>query len=166
MIVRSFGFALALGLAFLAGTLVPTASTQSNETQPATTKRYNPPSTTQSPSPRRYLQVQYMKVHPGKGVAYRRLERELWKPVHQERVNRGLIISWGLYGVHLPGGSVDYDYAVLTEFPSFAALENSQYPELFAEVQGMDDYEAVLRQTNEARERIRQDIWVMVEHTD
>ncbi len=145
--LRSLGFAIAVVFSFLAGTLVPTASTQSTT------------------AAKRYVQAQYMKVSPGMGVEYRALERDLWKPVHQERVNRGLIRSWGVYGVHLPGGAVDYDFVILTEFPDFASLENSQYPELFAEVQGMDDYEAVLQKTNAARTRVRQDVWVLVENT-
>ncbi len=146
--LRSLAFAIAIVFSFLAGTLVPTALTQS------------------SAPPKQYLQAQYMKVKPGMGVDYRALERDMWKPVHQERVNRGLIRSWGLYGVHLPGGEVDYDFVVLTEFPDFASLENSRFPELFGEVQGMDDYDAVLQKTNAARTRVRQDVWVLVENTN
>ena len=146
--LRSLGFAIALVFSFLAGTLVPTASTQSTG------------------GPKQYLQAQYMKVKPGMAVEYRALERDLWKPVHQERVNQGLIHSWGLYGVHLPGGTVDYDFVILTEFPDFASLENSRYPELFAEVQGMDDYEAVLQKTYATRTRVRHDVWVLVEKTE
>ena len=148
MILRNFGFAFALVGSFLLGTLVPTATTQT------------------SSQPRRYLQVQYMKVNPDKGVAYRSLEAELWKPVHQERVRRGQINSWAVYGVHLPGGEVDYDNVVLTEYPRFADLEDSKYPELFEEVQGMKDYDQILVRTNEARRRVRQDIWVLLEHTE
>ncbi len=146
--LRSLGFAIALVFSFLAGTLVPTASTQS------------------SAAAKQYVQAQYMKVSSGMGVEYRALERDLWKPVHQERVNRGLIRSWGLYGVHLPGGTVNYDFVILTEYPDFASLENSRFPELFGEVQGMDDYEAVLQKTNAARTRVRQDVWVLVESTE
>ena len=148
---KKAGYIVSLFVAYLIGTLTPIASTQTTPRPPAEVKRY--------------LQVQYMKPNPGKGLAYRRLERELWKPVHEERVKRGLIRSWGLYGVHLPGQTVDYQYVILTEFPNFSSLEDAQYPEIFAEVQGMTDYEDILRQTNETRTRIRQDIWVLVEHT-
>ena len=146
--LKTFGFTLALVFSFLAGTLVPTASTQSGE------------------APKRYLQAQFMKVNPGMGAEFRALQRDLWKPVHQERVNRGLILSWGLYGVHLPGARVDHDFVVLTELPDFVSLENSRFPELFSEVQGMDDYDEVLRKTDAARTRVRQDIWVLVENTE
>ena len=143
--------ALLLG-AYLLGTLTPMASTQTTPRPPAEVKRY--------------MQVQYMKVNPGQTRTYRSLERDLWKPIHQARVDRGLIRSWALYGVHLPGGEVDYEYVILTEFPSFSALEDAQYPELFAEVKGLTDYDEVLRQTNEARTRVKQDILVLVEHTE
>ncbi len=148
MTLRSFGFAFALLGAFVGGTLVPTASTQTGA------------------SPKRFVQLQYMKVNPGQGAAYRRIERDLWRPVHQERVKRGLINSWAVYGVHLPGAAVDYDFVVLTEWPTFAGLENSQYAELFSEVQEMDNYEEVLQQTNVTRAQVKQDIWVLVDHVE
>lgn len=149
---RKLGYAASLIAAYFIGTLTPNASTQITPRPPAAVKRY--------------MQVQYMKVNPGKAGQYRELERDLWKPIHQERVERGLIRSWGLYGVHLPGQAVDYEYVILTEFPNFAALEDAQYPELFSEVQGMTDYEEILRQTNETRTRVRQDVLVLVEHTE
>ena len=149
---KKLGYAASLIAAYLIGTLTPIASTQTTPRPPADVKRY--------------MQVQYMKVKPAQGRTYRSLERDLWKPVHQERVNRGLIRSWSLYGVHLPGQSVDYEYVIFTEFPNFSALEDAQYPELFAEVTGMTDYDEILRQTNAARERVRQDVLVLVEHTD
>ncbi len=148
MTLRSFGFAFALLGAFVAGTLVPTASVQS------------------AAAPKRFIQLQYMKVKPGQGAAYRQIERDLWRPVHQERVKRGLINSWAMYGVHLPGAAADYDFVVLTEWPSFAGLENSQYAELFSEVQEMDDYEGVLQRTRSTRTLVKQDIWVLVDHVE
>ena len=150
--LRTITYAASLVAAYLLGTLTPIASSQTTPRPPAAIKRY--------------MQVQYMKVRPGQTRTYRSVERDLWKPVHQERVNRGLINSWALYGVHLPGQEVDYEYVIFTEFPSFSALEDAQYPELFEEVQGMSDYEDVLRQTNAARDRVRQDILVLVEHTE
>ncbi len=148
MTLRNFGFAFALLGAFVAGTLVPTASTQTGT------------------PPKRFVQLQYMKVTPGQGAAYRRIERDLWRPVHQERVERGLINSWAVYGVHLPGATVDYDFVVLTEWPTFAGLENSRYAELFSEVQEMDDYEEVLQRTRATRTQVKQDIWVLVDHVE
>lgn len=152
MWIRKVAYAASLLAAYTIGTLTPLAITQ-------TTPR-------QGTSVKRYMQVQYMKVKPGQTRSYQAVERDLWKPIHQERVNRGLINSWALYGVHLPGQQVDYQYVILTEFPSFSALEDAKYPELFEEVQGRSDYEEVLRETEASRDRIGQDILVLVDHTD
>ena len=62
--------------------------------------------------------------------------------------------------------SVDYEYVICAESPNFSSLEGSKYPELFEEVKGMSDDDEILRQTDAARERVRQDILVLVEHTD
>ncbi|MEJ2312015.1 MAG: hypothetical protein P8Y10_10345 [Gemmatimonadales bacterium] len=45
-----------------------------------------------------YFQVDYMKVPEGGGDAYLAVERDLWKPIHKERVRQGTIMSWSVYG--------------------------------------------------------------------
>ncbi len=70
-----------------------------------------------------YVTVGYMKVAPGQGDAYVQFEKELWMPVHQERVNAGNILGWYLYGVQSPSGTeVHHNYAVVTVFWSFEAM--------------------------------------------
>jgi len=146
MTLRILATAAALVAAFLAGTLVPSGST--------------------APRQGKYLKVEFMQVKPGRGPEYRRLERNLWQPIHQARVDKGYILSWAVYGHHFPGASQEYQYAVVTEYPSFEQLEDSKYPELFAEVEGREDYEEILQQTNEVRTLVRQDLWVLLEHTN
>ena len=59
----------------------------------------------EQPSQNQYIEINYMKVQPGQEPEYLRLESELWKPIHQARVNSGLILSWKLCAVYYPGGS-------------------------------------------------------------
>ena len=143
MIIRAFGFALALAAAFLAGTLVPSAQTQSAK--------------------RHFLRIDYMQIPSGQSLRYRNLEIELWKPVHQARVDKEYITSWRLYGHHLPGGASDYQYVTVTEFPSLQAMDELHYPELFQEVHGADYDTSITKQTEESRRLTHTDIWALID---
>ena len=143
MIIRAFGFALALAAAFLAGTLVPSAQTQSGK--------------------RHFLRIDYMQIPPGQSLRYRNLEIELWKPVHQARVDKEYITSWRLYGHHLPGGASDYQYVTVTEFPSLQAMDELHYQELFQEVHGADYDTNITKQTADSRRLTHTDIWALID---
>lgn len=143
MIVRTLGFALALAAAFLAGTLVPSAESQSQR--------------------RHFLRVDYMKIPPGQALRYRKLETEIWKPVHQARVEKGYITSWSLYGHHFPGGDDGYQYVTVTEFPSLQGMDELHYPELFQEVLGEDYDTSVTAETEQSRTLTHTDIWALID---
>lgn len=143
MIVRAFGFALALGAAFLAGTLVQPVESQSNR--------------------RHFLRIDYMRIPPGQALRYRKLETELWKPVHQARVDKGYITSWRLYGHHFPGGGNEYQYVTVTEFPSLQSMDELHYPELFQEVHKKDYDTSITKDTAESRTLTHTDIWALID---
>lgn len=155
-VLRLSGFGLCLLLAFLAGTLVPTASTQTS-------------TATVAPEPRpRYIRVDYMKIPPGRSVEYRNLESDLWKPVHEARLGQGLISSWGLYGHHFPGGALDYQYVTVTEFPTLRSMDADRldYPRLFGEVYPSKSYQEIQTQTEESRILVQTDIWALLDSVD
>jgi hypothetical protein len=68
--------------------------------------------------------VDYMKVKPGDEGKYLDLEKNIWKPLHQERIKEGKIIAWILYRVLYTGTSDPYNYATVTVFDNPANLEN------------------------------------------
>ena len=142
MVIRSLAISLALVGAFLAGTLVPSASSQSKRG--------------------RYLKIDYMKIPPGQTLKYRDLELKPWKPIHELRVKQGLINSWKLYGHHLPGGGADYQYVTTTEFATFAAMEDFKYNELFKEAYNVEYDGEMQKRTAETRTLTHSDIWALV----
>ena len=147
MIIRAFAISLALAVAFLAGTLVPSSETQSRK--------------------RHFLRIDYMKIPQGQALRYRELETELWKPVHQLRVAKGYITSWSLYGHHFPGGAggaKDYQYVTVTEFPSLQSMDELHYAELFQEVHGEDYDTTITEQTVESRTLTHTDIWALIDN--
>ena len=93
------------------------------------------------PPKNRMLTLAYMKPEPGKTSEYVNLEREVWKQVHQEMVNKGRLTSWKLYAVTWPNGEEqEYDYVTMMEYPSFALLESPYAGIDFSKVLGQAKY--------------------------
>jgi hypothetical protein len=106
----------------------------------------------------KYLTLDYQKPERGKTGEYVRLERDYWKPVHQDRVNRGKITSWKLYEVSFPNGhEQEYDFVTMTEFPSFAALEQPYEGTDFKKLLGESKYAEMRGMTGAVRKLQRSD---------
>lgn len=132
--------------AFLLGTLVNTGFTQQAAPDPLV------------------VSVAFMKVDPEKHDEYRRLEREVWKPMHQERIRQGLMRSWTVYAVRFPGGTErEYDYAVVNTYKSMADMERSivdVVPKIHPNLSIAD----LSARTGAAREMVRGEMWYQIEH--
>lgn len=105
-----------------------------------------------------------MKVAPGQDDAYVQVEQELWKPVHQERVNAGTILGWYLYGVGSPTGTeVHHNYVTVTIYGSFEAMENS-YPEgVWEKAHPGVNMAEVNERTMNARDLVRGEVWQLLD---
>ena len=57
--------------------------------------------------------IDYMKAKPGQGAGYVRMEREVFKPMPQERVRLGNLEAWRLYQVQFPAGT-EQEYGYVT----------------------------------------------------
>lgn len=118
----------------------------------------------QTPSPK-YAMFEFMKVEPG--ADYHKMAREIWMPVHRERVRLGLIKSWSLWGMRFPGGtSREYDVIAVTNFDKFADVENSYPPEVFKRAHPkMTDAERDSR-TNATRKMVRTEVAAVLDGTE
>ncbi len=68
--------------------------------------------------------LDYMKVKPGRAADYVRMEREVFKPMQQERVRLGNHESWRLYGVRFPGGTeAEYGYVTMAIMSDLGKLQ-------------------------------------------
>lgn len=93
-----------------------------------------------------------MKVTPGKGSEYAKLE-QMWKEVHQDRVNKGKVDSWALFRVVFPGGvKREYDAITMHVFSSFDKMESLYDAEEVAKIRTFPP-------ANEMRELVRSEIW-------
>ena len=112
------------------------------------------------------LTLDYQKPEPGKTGEYIKLEREIWKPLHQDRVNKGKIISWKLYSVSWPNGAgQEYDFVTIAEFPSFSDLESPYAGTDFATVLGAEKYAQLQTMTPAVRKLRRTDTLVILAAT-
>ncbi|MEY4939253.1 MAG: hypothetical protein RIQ93_988 [Verrucomicrobiota bacterium] len=108
--------------------------------------------------PVHYITLEYQKPTPGKNAAYVKMERELWKPIHQARVKAGNIVSWKLYVVSYPNGqNQEYEYITVTEYPSWAALEQPYAGIEFSAVLGEEKAKGMRGKTGAARKLVRRD---------
>ena len=76
-----------------------------------------------------YLQTDFMKVEAGKGQDYVAVEKELWKKIHQARINQGDIVAWQLYQINFTGTNSEYNYATVTVFENFAKVHSGAITE-------------------------------------
>ncbi|MFN0122936.1 MAG: hypothetical protein ACKV2V_20745, partial [Blastocatellia bacterium] len=87
------------------------------------------------PAARGFALIEYIKIEPGKGAEYRKLEKDVWVPIHRERVKTGVIKSWSSWVVGFPGGADrEYDRVVITSFDKFADVETPYPPAVFTKV--------------------------------
>ena len=82
------------------------------------------PAHAQDAPPAKVARVEFMKILPGKGAEYQKLET-LWKTeIHQDRVNKGQVESWNLFVAMYPGGTKrEYDVVAMHIFSSFEKME-------------------------------------------
>jgi len=118
------------------------------------------------PQPPPYAVFEFMKIEPGKAADYRKIEREIWMPIHRERIKQGLIKSWSLWGMRFPGGTArEYDAIAITTFGKFADVENSYPPEVFKKVHPeMTDEERNAR-TTATRKMVRTELVALLDAT-
>ncbi len=134
---------------FLAGTLVPAANTQQK--------------------PPKYFEIDYMKVDPIKESDYLKLEREQWKPLHQERIKEGKIRSWYLFGIQFPSGTDEkYNYVTVNAFDQFGQLEDpyADADKLLAKVHPGMKVDDFLSRTVQGRNLVRSEVWVLIDQAE
>lgn len=106
-----------------------------------------------------FVQVDYLRVPEGGDAAFLALERELHKPVHRERVRRGLIVDWGLYAVLLAPPDTPYNFAAVTIYDDIAKLAGSYQGILGA----ARDLNLALERTLAARAIVHTELWEWLE---
>ena len=104
------------------------------------------------------VEIDFMRL-PADGSRSEYLEVEkLWKPVHQEYVNRGELLGWYLYEIPYPGGTdAEYHFATVRLYKDMAQAGN-QMNNLMATIQKVyanEDIDAYAERTGKSRDLIK-----------
>ncbi len=105
-----------------------------------------------------YAVVYFFKVDPGKGTAYLKMEKELWKPIHQARQKAGEILGWYCYSVDFSGSGSEYNYVTVTVVENLAKMDGVDYQKWFKTVHPKRTIEEITKTTNDARVMVRSEL--------
>ncbi len=109
------------------------------------------------------ITVAYMRVAPGEEDDYIVLERDIWKPMHEERIRREALNGWGVYQLVMPGGTA-YPYSYAAVNVSGGLNLDFSFPELAATVHPDVIWADILRKTVGARDLVSFEVWRVLEH--
>jgi hypothetical protein len=108
--------------------------------------------------PSHFVVVDYMKVAPENNVAYLRTEQELWKPMHTERIKRGIIVGWYLYAVQFAGTGNEYNYVVINVYDDASHLENPWNADIPNKIHPKLSIDKILERTQAVRETVKSEL--------
>lgn len=106
-----------------------------------------------------FVKIDYFKPAPGETGEYVSLERELWKPLHEERYNRGIIKSWNFYQVMAGEPDVPYQYIAVNVFDDFGMIDYFDLEDIMQTVYPDKDPGDLMKRTHASREVVRTEIW-------
>ena len=121
----------------------------------------------QPDQPAPYIHVNYMKVPSGQGQEYLKLEREIWKPVHQAAKDAGHRAGWAVYSLMYPGGTQrPYNYGTVDFFDEFSDLVVGIPEEVFKKAHpsaSEEGWDEIWQRTANARDLVRRELWALVD---
>ena len=106
-----------------------------------------------------YLKVDYFKAPSDQIGNYLHVEQELWKPVHQARLDMGIILGWSLYSVFVGEPDAPYNYIAVNVFDDFDKIDYFGLNEIVADIYPDKDLSQFYEQTRATREVVRTEIW-------
>lgn len=115
----------------------------------------------------KYVEIDYMKPLPGKSADYVKAEKEVFLPIHRERIKLGALKDWGLYERILPyNTNADSDYVTANFFDNLKSLIDPKYEEAFNNIPHNVDFAKMTEMVEQLRKMVRSDIWKLVEYVD
>lgn len=96
------------------------------------------------------------------GAEYVDMEREIWMPVHSQRIREGKLLNWQLYQVvRSTGDNQDYNYLIVETYPNWQATEEpyADIGKMIEEVHGSTSIDYLSERTENARTMVKQEMW-------
>ena len=104
-------------------------------------------------------------MNASNGSEYVEMEREIWKPIHAQRVEKGEILGWYLYGaINTDGSNSGYNYLTVEVYPDWNSLEApyDNIGDMFEGVHGSENMDAMVERTENARDIVKTELWSRV----
>jgi hypothetical protein len=112
---------------------------------------------------RKFYEVNYMQVPAGKEAEYVALEKDIYKPLHKERMAKGEITGWGLYAVAYPYSDMrGFNYVTANAFNDWEKMLTSDYAAAYKKVFPKGDMAKVNAQTGAARKMYKTETWRLI----
>lgn len=116
------------------------------------------------PGPYKYLQVDFMKVKPGNERLYLDVEKNIWKPVHNEFIKAGSRVGWSLWSMQFPSGSGgEYQFATVNYFSDFNKIGMANYTDAFNKAHPGENIDELSAKTASSRDLVRSELWEVVD---
>jgi hypothetical protein len=112
--------------------------------------------------PTAYITVSQMKVKPGMEDEYLKMERDIFKPIHEEAIRTGQMSTWSVW-FKWPFEEGDYQYVVVNGFKDFADLVNLNYGDLFKAVYPDMDTGELKEKMPDIRRNTGVQVWRLVD---
>lgn len=113
-----------------------------------------------------YVLVNGMKVVPGGDVEYLAMERDVFKPIHEEGIRQNARAGWALWEMFYGGNYSDYQYVTLDAYYSFKQIENDITSPLFEKLHPNKDFNDVLKKANSIRSIVTREVWRLLEFVE
>lgn len=104
-----------------------------------------------------FVVVDFMKVKQGDEAKYVELEKEVWRPIHEERIKQGEIVGWVLYAIHYAGSDDEYNFVTAALFDDPAKLEHTFQVDM-EKVHPGKDLDKAFAETLSSRELVRKQL--------
>jgi hypothetical protein len=107
-----------------------------------------------------YYNISFMKSRPGQNPIS--IERELWKPIHEDLLQSGKIKSWTVIQPMFSGPH-NYDYMTMIAVNKLNDYMDIDYQALFEKHWGKDKMQSSMQRVDNARDMVGNEMWYVVE---
>lgn len=110
-----------------------------------------------------YFQVDYMRVAEEREAEYLAVERDLFRPIHEERRRRGGLVNWTVYDVVLAAPDAPYDYVTVNVYSDPAQIDGTSWADVLEAAHPGMSFDDLMARTTAAREIVHTEIWAFIE---
>ena len=104
---------------------------------------------------------------PGKEAQYAKLESDVFRPVHKQRMALNVIKGWELFQKVMPSDSNDpVPYITVNFYDDFSGMIDGKYAEAIKKVMPNRDINKLVQNMNAVKKAQRSEIWKLVENDD